>query len=473
MELLAELHFRRNEPERLEAVLAGIDLDELPEADRVRVVRRRSSNRFYAMTDADGALAVLDETAHHFGAPWAMQALAAAPGDDPLDGGLRRRRPLLHRAAARRRGPSAPVRGAPRCGPSALAAAGRGDEALVLVDEAPTSTTSFDRDLTRPGRSILLFNQIFSLTELGRLDEARAAGAAAAAGDLVGGRVIVARVRSTPRRAARRRRRGCARAERGVRARGPALVARSAPSAGCSRSSAWPGSSAETERAGAAISIESPSSGPTRATAVCSAAIVTGRSVGWRWSDRARAPRTRCSCAARDIAAQRGAYALEAMLRHDVVRFGGAAAVVDRLVELASSVQGPLAVARADHAAGVVAVDPARLRVGRRRVRAGRLAAARRRGGTRPRGRGGSDRRRSECDHGPRPRDAVGRPPRPTGGHASTHVGRAEQTVAGALEHRLGDQRVHAAPRCLGLGMSSASPTTAAMAAIRASPTKA
>jgi hypothetical protein len=62
------------------------------------------------------------------------------------------------------------------------------------------------------------------------------------------------------------------------------------------------------------------------------------------------------------IAAQRGAYALEAMLRHDVVRFGGAAAVVDRLVELASSVQGPLAAARADHASGVVAVDVARLR---------------------------------------------------------------------------------------------------------------
>ena len=49
------------------------------------------------------------------------------------------------------------------------------------------------------------------------------------------------------------------------------------------------------------------------------------------------------------------------MLRHDIVRFGGAAAVVDRLVELASSVQGPLAAARADHTAGVVAVDPPRL----------------------------------------------------------------------------------------------------------------
>ncbi len=62
------------------------------------------------------------------------------------------------------------------------------------------------------------------------------------------------------------------------------------------------------------------------------------------------------------LAARRGAYALEAMLRHDVVRFGGAATVVDRLVELASSIQGPLAAAHADHAAGVVAVDTSRLR---------------------------------------------------------------------------------------------------------------
>ena len=61
------------------------------------------------------------------------------------------------------------------------------------------------------------------------------------------------------------------------------------------------------------------------------------------------------------VAAQRGAYALEAMLRHDVVRFGGAELVVDRLVELASSIQGPLAAARADHAVGVAAVDTTRL----------------------------------------------------------------------------------------------------------------
>ena len=187
-ELLAELHFRRNEPEQLEEVLASIDLGELPEADRVRVVRRRSSNRFYALTDAEGALAVLDETAHLFSAPWAVHALAGHRATilsmaGHVGDALVCSEPLLDTDDPRLRFEVLRARSL------ALAAAGRGDEALVLVHEAFDIHDRFDPDLTRPGRSILLFNQIFSLTELGRLDEARDAGAAAAAGEVVGGRV--------------------------------------------------------------------------------------------------------------------------------------------------------------------------------------------------------------------------------------------------------------------------------------------
>ena len=188
MDLLAELHFRRNEPERLEAVLATIDLQELPETDRVRIVRRRSSNRFYALTDVDGALAVIDETAHLFGAPSAVHALAAHRATilsmaGRIDDALGCTEPLLVTDDPRLRFEVLRARSL------ALAAAGRGEEALVLIDEASDIHDRFDRDLTRPGRSILLFNHILSLTELGRLDEARAAAAAAAAGEVVGGRV--------------------------------------------------------------------------------------------------------------------------------------------------------------------------------------------------------------------------------------------------------------------------------------------
>ena len=129
MELLAELHFRRDEPERLETVLAGIDLEELPEADRVRVVRRRSSNRFYALTDADGALAVLDETAHFFSAPWAVHALAAHRATilsmaGRVDDALCCTEPLLDADDPRLRFEVLRARSL------GLAAAGRGEEAL-------------------------------------------------------------------------------------------------------------------------------------------------------------------------------------------------------------------------------------------------------------------------------------------------------------------------------------------------------
>ena len=298
MELLAELHFRRNEPERLEAVLAGIDLDELPEADRVRVVRRRSSNRFYALTDADGALAVLDETAHFFSAPWAVHALAAHRATilsmaGRVDDALCCTEPLLDTDDPRLRFEVLRARSL------ALAAAGRGEEALVLIDEASDIHDRFDRDLTRPGRSILLFNQIFSLTELGRLDEARAAGAAAAAGDVVGGRVswlafARPRVELLAGDAA-----AALDAERAVRARGPRPWRVRCRAVGAVARRHGPAPRRRQPRAGAATSIESPSSGPRRATAACSAAIATGRWVGRRWSDRVRTSRTRCSCAAR------------------------------------------------------------------------------------------------------------------------------------------------------------------------------
>jgi DNA-binding winged helix-turn-helix (wHTH) protein/tetratricopeptide (TPR) repeat protein len=360
MELLAELHFRRNEPERLEAVLAGMDLDELPEVDRVRVVRRRSSNRFYAMTDADGALAVLDETANLFSAPWAVHALAAHRATilsmaGRIDDALCCTEPLLDTDDPRLRFEVLRARSL------ALAAAGRGEEALVLIHEASEIHDRFDRDLTRPGRSILLFNQILSLTELGRLDEARAAGAGAAAGDVVGGRVTwlafarprvellagdaAAALALSEAYALEVRARGAWGAERWVLS----LVGMARLLSGDSE-----GGSRDLDRV-AELWPEEGYGGLFRSD--------RDRALGWLAMERSGAGVAHeVLLRGAELAAQRGAYALEAMLRHDVVRFGGAAAVVDRLVELTSSIQGPLATARADHAAGVVAVDATRLR---------------------------------------------------------------------------------------------------------------
>jgi len=359
MELLAELHFRRNEPERLEAVLAEIDLTELPEAERVRVVRRRSSNRFYAMTDPDGALAVLDETAHLFSEPQAVQAVAAHRATilsmvGRIDDALCYTEPLLETDDPRLRFEVLRARSL------ALAAAGRGEDALVLIDEASTIHDRFDRDLTRPGRSILLFNHIFSLTELGRLDEARAAGTAAAAGEVVGGRVswlafarprvellagdAAAALALSEVYALEARARGAFGAERWVLS----LVGMARLLGGDSEqgrrdldrvAKLWP---------------EEGYGGLFRSD--------RDRALGWSAMEQSGAADAQALLLrGAELAAQRGAYALEAMLRHDVVRFGGAGAVVDRLAELAGIMQGRLATARADHAVGIVAADPGRV----------------------------------------------------------------------------------------------------------------
>ncbi len=392
MELLGELHFRRNEPERLEAVLAGIDLDELPELDRVRVVRRRSSNFFYAMTDADGALAVLDETARLFSAPWAVHALSAHRATilsmaGRINDALSCSEPLLDTDDPRLRFEVLRARSL------ALAAAGRGEDALVLVDEASDLHVRFDRDLTRPGRSILLFNHIFALTELGRLDEARAAGAAAAAGEVIGGRVswlafARPRVEVLAGDAA-----AAARAERAVRARGPrpwrvrcravGAVARRHGAAPRRRCRGRLPRSRSSRRALARRGLRRPVPQRSRPgdRLAGDGAIGCGRRARGppaRWADRGG---TRRSCARGDAAA-----------RHRPVR---------------RRLAGRRPAGRAD----VVHPRPAHRRprrprgrrrrrrrpaaaVSGRRVRAGRRAAARCRGRARPRRRRGDDRRR-------------------------------------------------------------------------------
>jgi hypothetical protein len=358
-ELLGELHFRRNEPERLEAVLAGIDLTELDEADRVRVVRRRSSNRFYALTDAPGALAVIDETAHLFREPWSVQALAAhratiltmagrvAEALDGTAGLLGADDPRLRFEVLRARS-------------LALAAAGRGEDALEQVAEASELHDRFDRDLTRPGLSILLFNHIFALTELGRLDEARAAGSEAAAGELVGGRVswlafgrprvellagnAVAALELSEGYALETRARGAFGAERWVLS----LVGMARLLGGD-----LDGGGRDLDRV-LELWPEQGQSGLFRSD--------RDRALGWLAMERSGTDAA-CEVLRRgaDLAHQRGASALEAMLLHDMVRFGGAPHAVDRLVGLAATVQGALIGARVEHAVGVTRGDCDRL----------------------------------------------------------------------------------------------------------------
>jgi DNA-binding winged helix-turn-helix (wHTH) protein/tetratricopeptide (TPR) repeat protein len=356
-QLLGELHFRRNEPHLLEGVLARIDLDELDEADRVRVVRRRSANWFYGLTDADRALEVLDESEEAFTQPDAVDAITAHRVTilamvGRIDDALTCSEPLLASTDDRLRFAVIRARSL------ALASAGRGDEALTLIGEAAELYDRFDRDLTRPGRSILLFNELFALTELGRLHEARALGDAAAAEGPVGGRVTwlafarprieilagdaAAALATSEAYALEVRARGAFGAERWVLSLVGMARLLGGDVDGGQRdiervAELWPQDHGlfRSDRDRALGWLAARRDGPDAALAVLTAGAANARA--------------------------RGAFALEAMLLHDAVRFGRAAAVVDRLVEMASSVQGNLAAARADHAAGIVASDPARL----------------------------------------------------------------------------------------------------------------
>ena len=357
VQLLAELHFRRNEPALVEETLAGIDLTQLRETERARVVRRRSGNRFYGLTDPPGALTVIDEAEHLFTeeeprrAVQAQRAIilsmtgevgAALAVTSDLGTGCDSSRFEALRARA-----------------VALAAAGRGEGALELVEEGRALHARFDPDLARPGRTILLFAELLALTELGRLDEARELARRAAAEGPAGGRVAwlafavprielttgnpVAALRAAQPYAIEARARGAFGAERWVLAL-----------AGMARllGGDLEGGARDVER----VRMLWPQpAGLFRSD--------RDRAFGWLAAEQGDLPAARemLLAAARDAGA-RGAYALEAMLLHDVVRFGGAAAAADRLVELAGAVQGELMQLRAAHAGGIVAADVGRLR---------------------------------------------------------------------------------------------------------------
>jgi DNA-binding winged helix-turn-helix (wHTH) protein/tetratricopeptide (TPR) repeat protein len=358
-ELLAELHFRLDEPEQVEAVLAGIELGVLDEDARVRVVRRRSGNRFYAMTDADGAIEVIDASLPRFSEPGALQKVQAHRATILAMAGRIEEALTCTEALVGVEDRTTRFE-VLRARSLALAAAGRGEDALELVADAKDLHDRFEADLTRPGRSILLFNELFALTELGRLDEARAVGDRAAAEGVVGGRGSWLAF-------------GRPRVEL-VAGNARAAVALSAPYALEARSlGAWGAERWVLALAGMgrllAGDLEEGARDVDRVAALwpqdSGGGLFRGdrdRSLGWLAAadgDLARAGHELRAGAA--LARARGALALEAMLLHDVVRFGDAAAVVDRLVELAGQLQGDLVAVRADHAVGVVARDPARL----------------------------------------------------------------------------------------------------------------
>ncbi len=178
IQLVAELRFRRGLTHEVEALLASIDNDELDDPARTQVARRRATNLFFGQGEYTravdllvGTLDVLSDPVDRDGVEayivllQAMggevcDALARSDGVGPMSSDIAQLDLLRGRGLA-------------------LAVAGRGEEALPLLAEARKLHDAMSADLRRPGLSLVLFAEVLTLGELGRMDAARAGAAKA------------------------------------------------------------------------------------------------------------------------------------------------------------------------------------------------------------------------------------------------------------------------------------------------------
>jgi hypothetical protein len=236
----------------------------------------------------------------------------------------------------------------------ALAAAGRGADALAVVAEGRALHEALPADLDRPGLSFLLFTEVVALGELGRLDDAAEA---------------VRRWRTT--RPERTSGNWIALAEARVHlmagrpeavTKGLAPLVRATQALGHGATERWALAMVASARL-----LEGDVRGATDDLARVATLEQGERGLFHTDIDRAHAwlaaeleglaaARDKLYAAAAD-AARTGRHAFEAALLHDIARFGDPGAVVERLGQLEETTQGALARARAAHAAGAATCD--------------------------------------------------------------------------------------------------------------------
>ena len=178
VQLVAELRFRRGHTEEVEGLLASIDLDELDDSARAQVGRRRATNLFFGAGEYTRAVDLLLSTLDDLTDPAVREGieaysvlLQAMGGEVEL---------AIERSDAMTPMSSDAARLDVLRGRSlALAVAGRGDDALPLIAPARELHDALSADLHRPGLSLVLFAEVLTLGELGRMDAARTAAAKA------------------------------------------------------------------------------------------------------------------------------------------------------------------------------------------------------------------------------------------------------------------------------------------------------
>jgi DNA-binding winged helix-turn-helix (wHTH) protein/tetratricopeptide (TPR) repeat protein len=356
VQLLAELHFRLGDTATVEELLASIDTDELDDRRRAAIARRRANNRFFGTTDYQGSFELLSEAIETTADPEVRRGLEATLAQLLANGGqidesLRWAESTLPRSSGAVRLEALRAYGL------ALIAAGRTTDALAAIREGRALHTDADDDVALPGLTMLLFSEAVALAEQGSIDEGRKAVAASRVEHPHGPRnwlnTALGRVELLA---------GRPRAVR--RAVAPVIHETRARSMGATER--WVlglhacGWLLEGEVEHARADVE-------RATALEDGPRGLfhpdiDRAKGWLAAytgdlDAAVAQLLWSADDCRD----RGAHGFELALLHDVARFGRAADVATRIVDLAGRVQGELAEARAEHVSGLVAADPQRL----------------------------------------------------------------------------------------------------------------
>jgi DNA-binding winged helix-turn-helix (wHTH) protein/DNA-binding CsgD family transcriptional regulator len=357
VQLQAEMKFRNGDTAGVEGLLSNIDNCELDDPVRAQVVRRRANNMFFgtgriaepiwllmrALDEVTEPEPRLNIEAYHVlllaMAGSVSEAIARSDGAPPASMLGPRLEMLRGRALA-------------------LAVAGRGEHALPLVEEGREVHASLPPDLAKPGKSLLMFTKVVALGELGELEEASAAARHYRTERPEGTRtswmaLAEARINLITGRPGE------------IRSQLASLV-RTSRSLGHGSSERWAlalvacARLQQGDRFGAEADLIRVASLEDEDRGVFHTDI--DRAHAWLAAERDGLPAARERLeAAADDAARLGKFAFEAGLRHDIVRFGGASTVVERMRTLAECVQGRLVQARLAHALGAANHDPMQL----------------------------------------------------------------------------------------------------------------
>lgn len=356
-EILVEAHSMSGDLAEVERLVASVwDLD-LSDARRAHLAKRLADTRFFRARDLGGALAVHEAARARLTDPEAVAAVDASRASLLAGAG----KPLAALAIAEAIGPVADARTRVELA-GALAASllsvGRYDDARAIARDAAANHATLPGWLARRGIAQHVVNEAHALAYAGHYREARAllepATERAIATGALGAWVWLEMARAEVAR-------DTGRAHEAIRRFG--AVAETAPRSGQHAALVWAHVGVAQGHLLVGECVEA-------ALALARADDVGDSPVATSYTTRERARAWLDACrgdlpSARDriraivpIVRGDGIHVFELALLHDLTRLGVPDEVVDRLHELADTVDGPLAPIHAAHATALVAGDP-------------------------------------------------------------------------------------------------------------------